>query len=116
MGNPAKSEKKIVQPQVPDELKIFLKNLSVFSPMKSVTPLDRTKEESTRNGKREGTIVSAQSLNPTRTPSAQFFGKARRKTAVITHRIMQKIIFAVLLILYLFKSITLINIYCVCNF
>lgn len=70
-GKPPHSPKKITPPALPDILKIFLKNLSVFLPKNSETPLETAKEETTRKGKSEGIIVPAQISSPVLIPSAE---------------------------------------------
>lgn len=103
-GKPAKREKKTTAPPRPERLKIFLKKLSVFLPKKSVVPLRVAKDERTRKGKSEGTIISAQSLIPFLTPSAQSFGKEISSTAEDTQIIIAKNIFEFCLILVLIKK------------
>ena len=105
-GTPANSEKRTTAPERPESLKNFLKSLSVFLPKKSIVPLEVAKEERTRKGKSEGTIISLQSVIPFLAPSAQTFGKEISTAPEVTQIIMQKISLEFCLILVLIKKIT----------
>ena len=105
-GKPAKSEKITTAPARPESLKIFLKNLSVFLPKKSTVPLKVAKDERTRKGKSDGTIISLQSVIPFLAPSAQTLGNETSKAPESTQIIMQQSNFEFCFILVFIKKIT----------
>lgn len=102
-GKPPKREKITALPAAPERSKIFLKNVLLFLPKKSITPLKTAKEEITRNGKSDGIIVWMQSSSPVFTPPEQTDGYLINIKAESKHK---KVLVITFMFLFFFNFIT----------